>query len=396
LALARFKPIVALKNKISQSYVGGVSLRRALVIVQFSISQILIIGTIIVILQLRYSQNTYPGFNKNAIVLLPVPKKDLGKLNTMRNQINQLPGVENVSFCYRPPASQSNNSWTINFNHRAESERWDVNMKHADENYLKTFNIKLIAGRNFFPADTTREVLVNETFCRKLNLKPEEVVGKVVSINNGASTVPIVGVVNDFYTQSFHAEIPPICIMPSYHEYSTCAVKVNMLHAKATLASLQQVWNNSFPDDFYNYTFLDDSLNKFYTTDNLLLKQIEIFAVIAILIGCLGLYGLISFMAVTKTKEVGVRKILGAGVYQILWMFSKEFCLLLLIAFSVSAPLAWWVMNNYLHDFAYKITIGPGIFLAAILSSFAIAFITVGYRTVVAAIANPVKSLRSE
>ena len=396
LVLARFQPILALKSKLSQKHIGGFSLRRILVVTQFSISQILIIGTIIIVSQLHYSQTADLGFNKDAIVLLPVPQNDKVKLSTMRNRINEVQGVEKVSYCFRPPASQSNNTTGVNFNHRAEDEHWSINTKTADENYIVTFGLKLVAGRNFFPADSTREFVVNETFVKKLNLKPQDVIGKMLSINGKSTTAPIVGVVKDFYNYSFHSEISPVCIMPNYDGYSTCAVKLNMRNAKASLVAFEKIWNETFPEELYSYQFLDDSINKFYEMDNILLTLIEAFAGIAIAIGCLGLYGLVSFMAVRKTKEIGVRKVLGANLQHVLWLFGREFTKLLLIAFVIAAPLAWWAMTNYLQDFKYRITIGPGIFLMSILSTFIIASITVGYRSIVAALANPVKSLRSE
>ncbi|MES2277635.1 MAG: ABC transporter permease [Bacteroidota bacterium] len=396
LVLARFQPILALKSKLSQKDIGGFSLRRILVVTQFAISQVLIIGTIIVVAQLHYSQSTDLGFNKDAVVMLSMPKHDKAIVSSMRSQFSQISGVEKISFCYAAPASGSNSTTGLNYDHRAEEEHWGINMKTADENYLSAFNIKLVAGRNFFPADTTREFVVNETFVRKLGLKPQDVINKTLSINGKTSTGPIVGVVKDFYNYSFHNEIAAICIMPNANRYSNCAIKINMHNAKATLASIEKVWNKNFPDELYSYKFLDDSIAKFYEMDNIQLKLIESFACIAILIGCLGLYGLVSFMAVRKTKEIGVRKVLGANIMSVLWLFGKEFTYLLLIAFAIAAPLAWWAMHNYLKDFKYQISIGPGIFLAAILSTFVIAALTVGYRSIIAALANPVKSLRSE
>ncbi|MDB5150804.1 MAG: FtsX-like permease family protein [Mucilaginibacter sp.] len=396
LVLARFQPIKALKSKLSQKDVGGFSLRRVLVVTQFTISQILIIGTIIVVSQLHYSQSADLGFNKNAVVLLPLPQNDKIKMSTMRNRISEIKGVENVSYCYNPPASRSNSNTGIQYDNRAEDEHWSINTKQADENYISTFGIKLVAGRNFFKGDSTKELLVNETFVKKLRLKPQDVLGKQIAVNGRDYKGTIVGVMKDFYNYSFHTEISPICVMPNYQSLSTVAVKIDMRNAKATLTAIDKIWNQTFPEELYSYQFLDDTITRFYEMDNILLTLVEAFAGIAIIIGCLGLYGLVSFMAVRKTKEIGVRKVLGANISSILWLFGKEFSILLLIAFAIAAPLAWWAMHNYLKDFQYRITIGPQIFIISILSTFIIAWITVGYRATMAALTNPVKSLRSE
>ena len=397
LVLARFQPVLALKSKLSQAHIGGFSLRRILVVTQFAICQVLIIGTIVIAGQVRYSKNIDLGFSKDAIVTLPIPISDKTKTYALRDQLAAVAAVEKITLCHKPPASNSNNNTSIRFDTRPEDEHWDINMKSADDKYLSTFGMQLVAGRNFYPSDTTREFVVNETVVRKLNLhSPQDVIGKRISINGGNITAPVVGVVRDFHNYSLHDEISAVCIMPDYTDYESCSMKISMGNTKKTLATFEKIWNGIYPEYLYSYNFLDDSIAEFYEMDNIMLTLVELFAGIAIFIGCLGLYGLVSFMALRKTKEIGVRKVLGADFGNIMWLFGKEFSRLLLIAFAIAAPLAWWAMHMYLLDFKYRIEIGAGIFLMSILFTFLIATLTVGYRSVRSALANPVKSLRSE
>lgn len=397
LVLARFQPVLALKSKLSQKHIGGFSLRRVLVVTQFAISQMLIIGTIVIASQMSYSKNADLGFDKESIVTLPLPTADKVKMSTLKTRLSQVAGAEKITLCFEPPASGSNNNTGLRFANRNEDEHWSINEKYADDQYLSTFGIKLIAGRNIFPADTIREFLVNETFIRKLGLKSaSDVLNKRLAINGGSTSGPIVGVVKDFYNYSFHNDIAPICIMSSSNNYRYAAIKINSRNLKPAMASFEKIWNETYPEYLFEYQFLDDRIAKFYEMDSIMLKMIEAFAGIAVLIGSLGLYGLVSFMAVRKTKEIGLRKVLGANIGNILWLFGKEFSRLLLIAFVIAAPIAWWAMDKYLLDFKNKIHIGAAIFLIAIGCTFLIAALTVGYRSIRAAIANPVTSLRTE
>ncbi|GAB2790548.1 ABC transporter permease [Rhabdobacter roseus] len=397
LILAGFQPMQALKGKLAQKNVGGFTLRRGLVITQFAISQVLIIGTIVITDQMRFSKESDLGFDKDAVVMLPVPVRDQAKLSTLKSRVEQIAGVNESSFCFQAPASTSNMNTGLRYDTRTEDEVFSINMKVADAEYLSTFNLQLVAGRNVLPSDTVREFVVNETLVKKLGLKSaEEIIGKRLSVNGGTMTAPIVGVVKDFYNYSFRTDISPICIMSDLNRYQNYGVKINLDNVKPTLTAIEKIWSETFPEFVYKQEFLDERIAKFYELDAIMLQLIQFFAGVAIFICCLGLYGLISFMAAQKTKEIGIRKVLGASVENILWLFGKEFVRLVVLAFVVAAPLAWWVMNKWLAEFKYKIEIGADIFVLAIGTTLLIAAITVGYRSISAALMNPVKSLRSE
>ena len=395
LILARFQPVLALKSKLSQAHIGGFPLRRLLITSQFAISQLLIIAMIIIAWQMHYSMSLDMGFDKDAIVTVPIPTTGVTKMHTLRDRLATLPGVGNVSLCYQPPASRHNQNTDVTYDNRAKTERWDINVKSADDQYLKTFGLHIVAGRNIFPSDTTREFLVNETFVKKVGLtSPIDVLGKTITVND--ATAPIVGVVKDFHDYSLKSEIDALCIDADAHRYEACAIRIDPHHLHETLQNIQTIWGQNYPEYVYTYTFLDDRIAEFYFMDNILLKLVEIFAGVAILISCLGLYGLVSFMALRKTKEIGIRKVLGAGVGQICWLFGREFTRLLLIAFVIAAPLGWAATHVYLKSYSYSIHPGPGLFLIGLLFSFLIAVLAVGYRSLKAATANPITSLRSE
>ncbi|GAB3513814.1 ABC transporter permease [Spirosoma knui] len=395
LILARFQPVLALKGKVSQQSVGGFSLRRGLVITQFAISQLLIIGTLIVTNQLRYSQQADMGFQKDAIVILPIPNNQKSKISTLNAQFSEMAGVENVTFFGSPPASEFLASTGIRFDSRPKNENFSISYKTGDDQFVPTFKIPILAGRNLAPSDTAREYLFNEAAVKSLGLASlRDVLGKSATINGQLGT--IVGVMKDFHFKSFRTAIEPLCLTTRREMYTSCGIKVAPANLEATLAGFEKAWTTMYPSSVYTYRFLDEDIDRLYKLDTMILRLIQAFAGIAIFVGCLGLYGLVSFMAAQKKKEIGVRKVLGASTSGILWLFGKEFSRLLLIAFVLAAPLAWWVMNKWLSNFVYRIELGAGIFILAILITFIVALLTVGFRSVKAALVNPIKTLRTE
>ena len=397
LVLSRLRPVVALKGKLSSKSFGGISLRKALTIVQFAICQALITGMIIISGQMNYSTTSDLGFRKDAVVVLPLPMNNKTKMNTLRLRMKEVAGVEKITLCRNAPASRSNSFTGVRFENQAKEQAWEINLKEADEQYISTFDLKLAAGRNFFPSDSVREFLVNETVVKKLGFtSAQDIIGKTLRLNGGTIVAPITGVVKDFYNKSFHEAKQPIVIMPDYKQFRNCAVRINQQHTQTTLASLEKIWNETYPDHVYSYRFLDESIADFYKFESIMLRLVQIFAGIAILIACMGLYGLVSFMAVQKTKEIGIRKVFGAGTWNILWLFGKQFTKLVLIAFVIAAPLAWLVMHRWLQDFVYRMQISPWIFVVVIAFTFIVAMLAIGYTSLRAAVANPVKSLRAE
>ncbi len=396
--LSSFNPITALKNKMVNLGNGSISLRRSLVVLQFGISQVLIIATIVAVSQMNFINNADLGFNKEAVLVLSgnTDSVSLTKLSAFKQQLLALPGVQSVSLNSDMPSSPNLRATNFAYNHKAD-EDYQVYVKFADTDYLRTYGVSLLAGKNYEQKDTLNEVLINHTLVSKLGIKnPADAVGKSIRLGGGNSWQTIAGVLEDFKTTSLRDEIRPLLIEPMQSHYNNIAVKLRTNNLAAAQTAVQNVWNRTYPEYAYNATFFDDSINQFYEQEQQLSLLYKIFAGLAIFISCLGLYGLVSFMAVQKTKEVGIRKVLGAGISHIVFIFSKEFTILILIAFAIAAPVAWYISSSWLSHFAYRINIGAWTFVFAILASVIIAWITVGYKAIKAAVVNPVKSLRSE
>jgi putative ABC transport system permease protein len=395
LILSGFKPVVALKGKLAETNTGNFSLRRMLITVQFTISQVMLIGLIVVIYQMKYFLDKDMGFNREAIVMIPAGSNDQ-KMNLLKQKFAAIPNVENVSACFVSPSSQSRWNTTLTFDQRSESEVFSVSYRGGDENFISTFGINLVAGRNLTPSDTVREFLVNETMVSKLNLSsPEDILGRHFRVN-GDWTGPVVGVVKDFHDQTLHSEINPVFITTSRENFHNFGVKINMQHSRETLAALEKAWLEVYPEQIYSADFLDNLTAEFYQAEETMLTLIEVFSFIALFIGCLGLYGLVSFMSLQKTKEIGIRKVLGGSVSHILWIFGKEFSRLILIAFLLAAPAGWFMMSAWLQNYAFHVNMSGWILAAEIGIIGVIVLLTVGFKAARSALMNPVKALRTE
>ena len=400
--ISGYKPVVAIKNNISDRHSSGFFLRQGLVVTQFFISQLLVIMTIVIIMQMNYFRNKDLGFRKDAIITIPIPANEdpsqgegTSKMRSLGEDLLKLPGIEKYSLCFAPPSSGNVMGTGFILEGESDDKRKDTQLKAADGNYLDLFEIKLIAGENIDDLDTARSVLVNRKLTEIAGFNsPEEILGKRIMVNR--RMLPVAGVVENFHTMSLGNEIEPTVLLNAIRRYQTLSLKINPQSFQAVLPDIQKRWETAYPEAIFEYEFVDQSIREFYQSEERYSTMLTIFSFLAIAIGCLGLFGLATFMANQKTKEIGVRKVLGASVESIVFSFSKEFLKLVLIGFCVAAPVGWYLSNQYLSQFAYKIEMSLMIFVVGLVITVMIALATVGYRSIRAAKANPVNSLRSE
>jgi ABC-type antimicrobial peptide transport system permease subunit len=400
IVLSRFNPVNALKSKLTANAAKGMSLRRGLVVFQFIIAQALIIGTLIIVQQMNYFMNQPLGFDKNAIVNVPfrVDSLRISRLDYLKEKLLKVNGVQAVSFSSNTPVEDVNDMWsTFKFDHAIKEADFKAITKFADNEYVPAYKLQLVAGRNLKPSQPTREFLVNESFVKSLGLKkPEDILSKEISMWDDRIKCPVVGVLKDFNDRSFRHALAPLLITTNVTMYNQAGIKLETKNISSTLESVKTIWEQTFPNFVYEYRFLDDKIESFYKQEDQMSSLYKIFAVIAIFLSCLGLYGLVSFMAVQRVKEVGVRKVLGASVGSVIYLFSKEFIILVAIGFVIASPIAWYFMDKWLQDYVYRINISWWIFLVGGISALVIALVTVSFQAVKAALANPVKSLRTE
>ena len=405
LALSAGSPISALKKEKVKFNRKGFNLRKSLIGFQFGIAHLLILGTIIVATQMHYLRNKDLGFYKDTILTVNIPMRDSAKLQTFAQRLKQNPHIQEISYASGIPLTHSDDTYGTDFRLSQEpiSKIRAAEMKVVDLQYKEVFDLEMVAGKwlnqanksNFFNA-----FIANESAVKLLGLSPEEAIGQQLIINEGKA--PIIGVVKDFHNNPLQEAVNP-CLLFYWGTGFFGQANIKLSPAQGiesnlseTLGFIEQTWKTSFPDGIYEYAFLDEQLAKNYAIEDLIFKAFQAVAFLAIFIGCIGLYGVISFISEIRTKEIGVRKVLGASLVSIVLLLGKDFIRPILLALVCATPVAWYLMNRWLEDFYYRIEIQWWVFVGAAILAIVIAVLTVSWRSVQAARVNPVESLRNE
>ncbi|HEX8024035.1 ABC transporter permease [Mucilaginibacter sp.] len=375
-------------------------LRKGLIVFQFTLSLIFIICSLVVHQQLSYTRGIAMGFNTDAIVILPTSRKAPAKqMSVLAQQLKQIPGVAGVAMEQYTPMDGRDGNIALKLNGINGNETRIPELS-GDEHYLSLYGMKLLAGRNLLPADSLKEYVINETFLHLLGFRaPQEAIGKTLLYQN--KPYPIVGVVADFHEKSFHETIKPVCIVniPKMQQDLALKLAVSGKEAaalKITLAQIEKTWKAMYPGEIFDFRFFDESIALLYEKDYRTAKLINAATIIVIFISCIGLFGLTIFTTKRRTAEIGIRKVLGASVANITLMLSKDFVVIVLGALVVASPVAWYLMENWLQNFAYRITISWWMFALSGIVAIVIALLTIGAQSIKAAMMNPVKSLRNE
>ncbi len=402
--LSGYKPVKVLKNQsfTFSNETRHAWIRKILTVSQFVIAQFFVIATVMVSKQINYSLNADMGFRKDVVLSFDLPRQDTVAIHrsVLLNKIKALPGVQMASRGFLTPADEGAAFTDISYAAAANDNKESVQLRWGDSNYLKLFNIKILAGRNIEESDTIKEFLINETYARSLGFKrPQDAINKLLDYNG--MKLPVVGVMHDFNEQSFHAPVGPL-VFTSFDDRSYFihvllqSQNGNTTSWSNTIAQIQKAYHQLYPDEDFTYKFLDDTIAKFYESEQHTASLLSWATGLSILISCLGLLGLVMYTINTRTKEIGIRKILGATIANIISILSKDFVQLVLIAFVIATPVAWWASYKWLQNFAYKINMNWWVFALCGFAMLLIALSTLSIQTIKAAVANPVKSLRTE
>jgi len=394
--LSSYQPIISLKGQPLQKGNEKWLLRKGLIVFQFIISLVFIITTVTVVKQIRYMLNSDFGFKTDAIVTFYTDwRSDHNKIHILEQKIKSLSGIKELVLQGNPPARWGRTTKGISYQGK-KNIKVDVTVDLGGEKYIPFYNIKILAGRNIRHTDSLAELVVNETCTRALGFaNPADVIGQFVTMDD--RLVPVVGVVADFHESSFHDAIGPVIIGRDPNQEMGFGIKLAAkTNAHQTFAAIEKIWKEIYPKNDFEYLFLDESIALYYEAEQKTSKLLSASMIITIFICCMGLFGLAMFSAERRTKEIGIRKVLGASAFNIASMLSADFAILICIALLIASPIAWYFSNRWLQDFVYRVEISWWIFAIAGISVILIALITVSFHALRAALANPVKSLRTE
>ncbi|WP_420385993.1 ABC transporter permease [Roseivirga sp.] len=392
--ISRFKPTDALKNNYATGK-KGMLLRRILVVMQFAFAIIFLFGTSVVFQQSRYARSITLGEMKDWVVFLDLPSGEAGNQQVWEGELDKVSGVNKYAFSTHTPFSGSMSSTTATFGKDEDRIQFSALKKTADTEFFGTYGLELVAGEYYQDLQTVEGFVVNEAFVKKLNLESnEEAIGAL--INYDGHTAAIKGVVKNFLVTTAKREMRPVIMYNDQRNFSTLGIKLNPSNADQVLSSLESIWQSVYSGQEFSYQFYDDYVGMYYENEKKATQMLLLFAGIAVGITCLGLYGIVSYMAATRRKEIGVRRVLGASIFYLVRLFSSEFVRLVIIAFMIASPVAYWLMNQWLEGYAFRMQIGPAIFTFCLLATLMIALLTTSYRSFRAASANPINSLREE
>ncbi|MEP6583431.1 MAG: FtsX-like permease family protein [Ginsengibacter sp.] len=387
------------------SFTGGNNiLRKSLIVAQFGISVFLIIYTVVILQQMHYMQTKNLGYDKDHLVVLPIGGNMLNNFQNLKDAFTQVPGVESVTASYETPEFVEWGDGITAVDEKGKHEI-SLNAMPVDLDFIKTLKMQIVAGRDFQQSDFAimdtvnnnanfkQPYIINETLAKKIGWSPEKSIGRTIEKSAGG---PVVGVVKDFNFSSLHEPIGPLLIFLGRDYSRTFILRLSGTDMAATISRLEALWKQRIPDRPFNYHFLDQDYNKLYDAEQRSSALFGIASGLAIVLACLGLFGLAAFTTVQRTKEIGIRRVLGANVSGITILIAKNFLLLIGVAIVLAVPLAWWAAHRWLQDFAFRIPVHAYVFVITAIITILIALCTIGYHSVKAALMNPVKSLRTE
>jgi putative ABC transport system permease protein len=407
LVMSGHQPAQVIKNQRAVSGKGNTYLlRQGLTVAQFVIAQIFVMATLLVSNQIYYLLHKDLGFNKDAKLYFQASYRHINtdKQDLLVEKLRAIPQISMVSLGTDPPSSRGTMSTHMAYKDGKKEIESIVYLKFGDENYAKLYDLKLLAGRSPQQRDTSKGIVINETFCKELGFRtPAQAVGKMLASNDTGKPVEIIGVIKDFHQLSLHAPIMPLALGYSNSPYREMVVHIALgkqmqgnRNWSEAIAKIEKAWKEVYPEEDFDYTFLDESVASYYESEQNTGKLLNWATGLSVFISCLGLLGLAIHTTNQRTKEIGIRKVMGATITQIVSMLSIDFVKLIILAFVIAVPIAWYALNQWLQNFAYHTSISLWLFAGTIVSTILIALLSMSTQTLKAAMANPVKSLRSE